>query len=155
MAQTTQKDSIVLMDDELYNMMWLVDYLSNKGYSVLPARTANEALQMLREEIYRCAIIDLNIPFFEPLNEAIKSLKDVYRRYPGLFVAREARNCGYRDRQVVIYSVHRDVEVYEESDKLGCTYILKGRPTEMKAELNNILAFDPTTSPSVKLTPTK
>ena len=87
MAQTTQKDSIILMDDELYSMMWLVDYLSNKGFSVLPARTANEALQMLREEIYRCAIIDLNIPFFEPLNEAIKSLKDVYRRYPGLFVA--------------------------------------------------------------------
>ena len=144
MAQTTQRDSIVLMDDELYSMMWLVDYLSRKGFSVLPARTANEALEMLREEIYRCAIIDLNVPLFEPLSESVKSLKDVYRRYPGLFVAREARNYGYRDRQVVIYSVHRDVEVHEEAAKLGCTYILKGRPNEMKTELERVLAFDPT-----------
>ena len=144
MAQTTQKDTIILMDDELYNMMWLMDYLKSKGFFVLPARTANEALQVLREEIYRCVIVDLNIPIFEPLSESIKSYKDVYKRYPGLLVAREARNRGYRDRQVVIYSVHRDLEIHDEATKLGCTYILKGRPTEMKRELDSILEYDPT-----------
>ena len=144
MAQTTDRTTIILLDDELYNMMWLIDYLRAKGLSVLPARTANEALELLCEEIYRCAIIDLNVPLFEPLVERTRALGEVYGKYPGLYVAREARNMGYRDRQIIIYSVHRDPLVAAEAEKLSCTYILKGRPTIMKEELDSVLSYDPT-----------
>lgn len=144
MAQTTVSNTVVLMDDELYSIRWLIDYLEGRGFDVLPARTANEALELLREEIYRCAIIDLNVPLFEPLVDESRSLGEVYGRFPGLFVAREARNLGYRDRQVIIYSVHRDPMVSAEAKKLSCTYILKGRPKMMKTEIDEVLSFDPT-----------
>ena len=99
---------------------------------------------MLMDEIYRCAIIDLNVPLEEPLVDRCRDLGEVYGRYPGLFVAREARNFGYRDRQIILYSVHRDPQVSEEAQKLSCTYILKGRPKVMKEELESVLAYDPT-----------
>jgi len=70
--------------------------------------------------------------------------KLVYKKYPGLYVAWQARNKGYRDRQIIIYTVHRDEEVAKEAELIGCTYILKGRPTELKEELLRVLAFDPT-----------
>ena len=144
MAETTDRSTIVLLDDELYNMMWLIDYLQGKNYDVLTARTSNKALELLSEEIYRCAILDLNVPLFDPLVERCQSLGEVYGRFPGLFVAREARNFGYRDRQIIIYSVHRDPMVTAEANKLSCTYILKGRPRVMKEELEDVLMFDPT-----------
>lgn len=144
MAKTTVADTIVILDDEVYNITWMMDYLYSKGMSVAPASTANEAMDLINSEIYRAAIIDLNVPILPPLDVAAANLGDVYIRYPGLFVARAARNRGYRDRQVVLYSVHRDASVSEEARKLGCTYILKGRPKEIKVEIDNVVSFDPT-----------
>lgn len=144
MAKTTDKSTIVLMDDELFNMRWLMDFLEHLGFEVILARSANEAMKLISEEIYRCLILDLNVPLVSQISESAKQLPEVYRKYPGLLVAKEARNRGYRDRQVVIYSVHRDQEVAEESQKLGCTYILKGRPKALKEELQRVLEFDPT-----------
>ena len=144
MAKTTVADTVVLLDDELYNMTWMMDYLYSKGLNIMPASSANEALDLINDQIYRAAIIDLNVPLLPPLEEAALALGAAYVKYPGLFVARQARNKGYRGRQVVIYSVHRDAEVTEEARKLGCTYILKGRPKEIKAELESVLSFDPT-----------
>jgi CheY-like chemotaxis protein len=144
MAKTTDENTVVLMDDELFNMTWLIDYFRSLGLDVLPARSANEALQIIEGEIYRCLILDLNVPLVGSLETGAQDLPDVYKEYPGLLVAREARNHGYRDRQVVLYSVHRDFAVQEEAKKLGCTYILKGRPQELKEELKSILSFDPT-----------
>lgn len=144
MALTTVSDTVVLLDDEIHNMVWLMDYLSNSGITVIPTINANDAIAVLSEEIYRAAIIDLNVPILAPLEEAARAVGGVYAKFPGLFVARHARNSGYRARQIVIYSVHRDAQVSEEANKLGCTYILKGRPKEIKIELDAILEFDPT-----------
>jgi CheY-like chemotaxis protein len=144
MAKTTVSDTIVILDDEIYNITWMMDYLYSKGLDVLPAATANEALEIIEAEIYRAAVIDLNVPILPPIDVAAEALGPVYITYPGLFVARAARNRGYRDRQVIIYSVHRDQAVAEEARKLGCTYILKGRPKEIKAELDAVVAYDPT-----------
>lgn len=145
MAKTTQPDTIVLIDDELHNMVWMMDFLYSKGLTVLPCPDANEAVECAEQEIYRCLIVDLNIPILPPLDEAAAALGAVYAQYPGLYVARRARNRGYRGRQIVIYSVHRDQAVSEEANRLGCTYILKGRPKEVKEELEAVIAFDPTT----------
>ncbi|HTU10156.1 MAG TPA: hypothetical protein VMG08_04585 [Allosphingosinicella sp.] len=132
------------MDDELSNMVWMMDYLDSENYLILPFSDANSAIEAIESEVYRCIVLDLNIPILPPLDEAAAQLGSIYATYPGLYVARRARNRGYRDRQVVIYSVHREQAVTEEVERLRCTYIRKGRPKEIKEELAAVLAFDPT-----------
>jgi len=144
MARTTVADTLVLVDDEMQHLTWLVDYFYSRNLDVLPIDNANTAVDEIEAEIYRALVIDLNIPILAPLDKAAEKLGSVYVRYPGLFVARRARNIGYRDRQVIIYSVHKDPDVVNEAKKLGCTYILKGRPKEIREELERVLAFDPT-----------
>jgi hypothetical protein len=46
---------------------------------------------------------------------------------------------------VIIYCVHRDPAVTDEAKRLGCTYIIKGRPKEIKRELDDVVSYDPTT----------
>lgn len=144
MTDTADENTILILDDELYNMIWMVDFLDHKGYSVMPATSANEAVSFFDKGIYRAAIVDLNVPILPPLDKQASELGSVYVKYPGLYVARMARNAGYRGRQVVIYSVHKDEEVNTEIEKLGCTYILKGRPKQIKEEIERILSYDPT-----------
>jgi hypothetical protein len=67
----------------------------------------------------------------------------LFQRYPGLLVADYARNHNHTGRQVVVYSVHDDPHVRELTDKLGVTYLLKGRPRILKGELKTVLSFDP------------
>jgi CheY-like chemotaxis protein len=144
MAKTTMPDTVVVVDDELQNVMWMFDFFDSKKMYVSAATNVNEALITIDKEIYRAIIVDLNIPVLEPLSQAVRDLGNVYTKYPGLYVARIARNHGYRDRQIIIYSVHKDAEVAEEAKRLGCSYILKGRPKEIKEELEAVLSFDPT-----------
>ena len=146
MAQTTDSKTIVVLDDELFNIEWLLDYLNAQGYETLPSSSAGEAIEIISQEIYRALILDLNVPMPPEMSETAEKLGNVYRKYPGLFVAWTARNAGYRDRQVIIYTVHRDSEVAAEASRLGCTYILKGRPAELKEEVTQVLKYDPTTS---------
>ena len=147
-AQTSDSSTVVVLDDELFNIEWLIDYLEARGYRPLLSSTAGEAIEFISKEIYRALIVDLNVPMPPDLSEAAGKLGSVYQKYPGLFVAYTARNAGYRGRQVVIYSVHRDAEVSAEAERLGCTYILKGRPAELKSEIIDVLSFDPTRPPS-------
>ncbi|MCP1240906.1 response regulator [Acetobacter lovaniensis] len=144
MAKTTASKTVVLIDDELHNMTWMVDYLSSRGLLTLTASNANDAVAILEQEIYRAIIVDLNIPIMDPLTNTALAKGEIYGRFPGLYVASYARNKGYRDRQVVLYSVHRDAAVSEEAARLGCTYIIKGRPKEIKLELDAVVSFDPT-----------
>lgn len=122
----------------------MVDYLESKGYKIIRVSHLNAALDYIESEIYRALIIDLNIPVVAPYDKAVADRGGAYARYPGLFLAERARNRGYRDRQVVIYSVHRDAEVMEEVKKLSATYILKGRPRMIKEEIDQVLSYDPT-----------
>jgi CheY-like chemotaxis protein len=147
MARTTSPGTAVLVDDEIHNAIWMVDFLESRKLKVLTAESANGALEIITEEIHRVAIIDLNIPVLPPLDKLITSRGYHYARYPGLYVAEAARNAGYRDRQVILYSVHRDREVADIADRLLITYIMKGRPQEIKREVDSVLAFDPTVSP--------
>lgn len=146
MAKNTGKKTIVVLDDELFNIEWLLDYLDAQGYETLRSSSAGEAIEIISQGSHRALILDLNVPIPPEMSEAAEKLGTVYRRYPGLFVAWTARNAGYRDRQVIIYTVHRDSEVAAEASRLGCTYILKGRPAELKAEVILVLGYDPTTS---------
>ena len=144
MALTTKSDTILLMDDEPFNIQWLIDYLESKNYNVILTSNADSAIDEVSKEIYRATILDLNVPMPSDISPNIGNRRPIYQRYPGLYVAWYARNQGYRDRQVIIYSVHRDQEVSKEAEALGCTYILKGRPRELKSELTHVLSYDPT-----------
>ena len=144
MARTTVKDTVLILDDEIYNLTWMIEFFRNQQLKVMEFYNANSIVSVIKKEIYRCLIVDLNVPVHSPLDKDVENRGDVFRRYPGLFVAALARNVGYRGRQVVIYSVHKDELVEVEAKMLGCTYIRKGRPREMKAELLNVLSYDPT-----------
>jgi len=144
MAITTSPKSAILVDDELHNATWLLDYLYSKKLDVITAETANEALELLEREIHRIAIIDLRIPVLPPIEQLIFSHGESYAKFPGLYVAESARNKGYRDRQVILYSVHREREVADIAERLRISYIMKGRPQEIKREIESVLSFDPT-----------
>ena len=144
MARTTQRNTILVVDDEPHSMIWIVDYIEALGYSVLQHTTLNDALESLGKEVYRAAIIDLNIPALEPLDKELRAFGGTFARFPGLYAARFARNRGYRDRQVMLYSVHQDADVVEQAKRLGCSYLMKGRPQAFKIELDDVLSFDPT-----------
>ena len=144
MAKTTDPKTVVIIDDEIHNMWWMVDYLKNKGFIVKTADNLNNGLDIINIGIFRALIIDLSIPILPPLDHVVREKGILYTQYPGLYLAVSARNRGYRDRQVVIYSVHKDAGVAEEAKHLGCTYILKGRPQEIKKEIDLVVRFDPT-----------
>ncbi len=144
MAKTTKPKTLVIIDDEIHHMWWMVDYLEDKGFTIKTANNLNNGLDVVNKEIYRALIIDLSIPVLPPLDHDVNEKGNLYAKYPGLYLAFSARNCGYRDRQVVIYSVHKDPGVAEEAKRLGCTYILKGRPQEIKKEIDRVVQFDPT-----------
>ncbi|MBV9394311.1 MAG: response regulator [Methylobacteriaceae bacterium] len=145
MAKTTSPQKAVLIDDELHNALWMIDFLQSRGLEVLTAESANDALALVKQEIYRLLVIDLNIPVLPPIDEAVAAKGATnYARFPGLYVAEAARNAGYRDRQVILYSVHREREIADIAERLRITYIMKGRPQEIKKEVEEVLAFDPT-----------
>lgn len=143
MADDVQQ-TVLLLDDELSSVMWMMDYLYDKGFLVDTCSNANDAFELVSSNKYRAAIIDLNVPLLEPLHAMARELGSVYLKFPGLLIAREARSKGHRDRQIIIYTVHREPEVREIAERLRCTYIIKGRPAEIKAELEEVFAFDPT-----------
>ena len=144
MAKTTDSNTLVIIDDEIHNMWWMVDYLEDRGFTVKTASNLNNGLDVINKEIFRALIIDLSIPILPPLDHDVSKKGILYTKYPGLYLALSARNRGYRDRQVVIYSVHEDPGVAEEAKRLGRTYILKGRPQEIKKEIDLVVQFDPT-----------
>jgi CheY-like chemotaxis protein len=136
-------NTVVIVDDEIHNMLWMIDYLESKGFKTITASNLNDALALIEGAFYRALIIDLNIPVLDPLNAVLDKLESVYKIYPGLYVAKQARNKGYRNRQVMIYSVHKDASVASEAEKLDCTYILKGRPKEIKGEIDQVVSYSP------------
>lgn len=136
--------SIVLIDDELHNVGWLQDYLESKKFNVITAETLNEALEIIESARYRAIVVDLNIPAVGHLPPLLAEMGPPYPVFPGLYVAFRARTLGYRDRQIILYTVHRESEVARMADRMGVTYILKGRPLEIKREIDSVISFDPT-----------
>ena len=146
MARTTVADTVLVLDDEIYNLRWMIEFIQARGLKTKEFSNVNQIVGIIQKEVYRCMVVDLNVPVLPPLDKDVEERGDVFRRYPGLYVAALARNTGYRGRQVVIYSVHKDDAVEIEATRLGCTYIRKGRAREMKSELQDVLSYDPTLS---------
>jgi len=53
---------ILFVEDEIDIVKFMVDFLNQKGYQVIPATTGKEALVLLQEDVYDLAIVDLILP---------------------------------------------------------------------------------------------
>jgi len=140
-------EQVLVVDDEPHYLVWLEEFLNNLGLRVVFVETANEAARMAAEQPFRIIIFDLNIPVSGPLKELAQAKDGLYATYPGLYLAYVARRAGYRDRQIIVYSVHSLEEIEAECKRLSCTYISKGRPSIFKKEILEVISYDPTKNP--------
>ena len=134
---------VLIADDEPFYHDWLVDYLSAKNITVDFAINIETAIEKLLAFRYRFIIVDLSIPLSDKFVGDIKAADPALLEFPGLYIADFARNNGYRGRQVIVYSVHISEVIQAYVGKLYCTYIAKGRPGLLKAEIEDVLNYDP------------
>jgi CheY-like chemotaxis protein len=141
-----KEDTILIADDEPYNLEFVVDFLEILKYKSVVAENVDKAVLRLQECRFRAIIADLSIPLLS--QQSLLTGRDLlFQKYPGLVVADYARNHGHTGRQVVVYSVHDDLQVRELAVKLGFTYLLKGRPRIFKEEIKEVLSYDPLAKP--------
>jgi len=135
---------ILLIDDEPFHIRWLAENLQDDGYDVEFARDVRSALEVISSgEEYRALIIDLNIPIFGSDMDKAQNLGQIYTIFPGLMVASEARNRGYRHRRVIIYSAHKESNVQAVADMLNVQYIIKGDTRQVMREIDAVLSYNP------------
>lgn len=139
-AKSTQ---VLVMDDEPELLEWLVEYLSVKGMNVTFAKDIAEGMRSLQDGEYRFLVLDLNVPIPGEYRAKLSVNGELFLTYPGLYIAKVARTKGYRDRQVIVYSVHDIDAVRAVTDRIRATYVTKGRPRAFKAEIDDVLSFDP------------
>lgn len=53
---------ILFVEDEIDIVNFMIDFLLEKGYKIVPATTGKEALELLRGDVFDLAIIDLILP---------------------------------------------------------------------------------------------
>lgn len=129
--------TVLIVDDEPLSLEWLSEYVAHLGFFVEFAGTQAAAVRAIAKTRYRALIIDLGIPASADMPRS--GPRDLYERYPGLAVANVARNAGYLETRVFVYSVHDSDEVDEELNSLKCLYLLKGRPRQAKEEIRRAL----------------
>jgi CheY-like chemotaxis protein len=152
MKSKSMQKSALILDDEPHLLDWLADYLQRKGLATKFVTNVGEAIEAIQGENFRLLVLDLNVPTSVAYAEAIRKRGPTYEEFRGLYVAEYARNLGYRGRQVIVYSVHDLEAVRAVTDRIGVTYCVKGRAQSFKAEIDDVLSFDPTATPTRKRT---
>jgi CheY-like chemotaxis protein len=135
---------ILILDDEPHNISWLPEYLADKGYTCTNATNIKDASELLSTKIFRAIVVDLNVPAPGEYSSALAAKGEVYAKYRGLYFAEHARTLGYRNMQVIVYSVHDIDEVRLVTDRIRIKYATKGRPRDFKALIDEVLSYDPT-----------
>jgi CheY-like chemotaxis protein len=136
-------NTVLLMDDEPHLVFWIVEYAESKGYDVKQVHNLQEAISELNKNQYRVVVLDLNVPASADYTKKLQEKGELYMQYRGLYAAEYARTKGHRGKQVVVYSVHDLEEILGVCEKIGVSYLVKGRPRDFKKELDNILSYDP------------
>lgn len=125
------------MDDEPYSMEWLSDFIISKGYIPINATTFEEALRYIDNKKFCASVIDMNIPFKISQASSLKKRADIYNKYPGLHIAHELRDSGADKNAVIIFTVHDNQEIASIARALDIKYVIKGKPKQVKAALEN------------------
>ena len=138
-------DKVLMVDDEPASTLFIQDFLECRGVEMDLRTNYTDGLAAINgENRYRFIICDLNMPIGSIMDAPTEKYGVSFERFPGVYLANAARNKGYRDRQVFVYSVHREVNVTKFLGDIGCSYLIKGRPRQVFEEIDSILSFDPT-----------
>ena len=73
---------MIIVDDEEFIRNLLLEELSSAGYKVLAAPDGNEAIQLLQENTFDLAVLDIQMPNVN----GIEVLKHIHQNHPGLKV---------------------------------------------------------------------
>ncbi len=144
---------VLLVDDEPEHLDWLVDFLKAKGYETTITTSVRDAFNALDKTTYRAYLVDLNIPF-GGWSPTIDEPTSAYADYHGLYVIKLVRSQGNSGARVLAYSAHSNEQILSEIRQLYSNFILKGRPRELKGEIEKLLSHDPKAQKSARPTKT-
>lgn len=134
--------TVLLIDDEPHALAWLVEYLEAQGHSVVVVSGFSEGLKVIGAKplAYDFLSIDLTMPVLAGEQSLFTGQPALYSQFPGLYLARAARNAGYGSSRVIVYSVHDRDEIDTEARRIGVDYAVKGRPRDFKDILKRSLS---------------
>jgi CheY-like chemotaxis protein len=135
-------NKILLADDEPEHLDWLIDFLAARGCETVLATTVRDAIEKAEQAAYRAYLIDLNIP----LGGWVPTLKvtgQTYDDYHGLYILKLIRSQGNQGARVIAYSAHQNDAIAAAIKRLYCMYIVKGKPRELKDEIERLLSSTP------------
>jgi CheY-like chemotaxis protein len=132
-----KQEYVLLIDDEPEYLGFLADYFESKDLLIERALNIPESLKQLENKKYKLVIIDMNIPAPGAASELLDN--HISKKYPGYKLAEICRNHGYKRHQIIAYTVHDDDALDAELAKLGCRYVLKGRPDILKSVISKSL----------------
>ena len=128
---------ILLVDDEIEYLEWLVDYIERYDGVCSFAEDIATAVDISTSDTFDFFIVDLNIPLGDSIHGQGSPDYSKYQNYYGFYLIRKLRSLGVAGNKIVAYSVHRNAIISNAIDQLGCLYIAKGRPRELKELLNS------------------
>lgn len=138
--------AILLADDEPEHLDWLVDFLNAKGMATTVVTNVYDTIKAMNRMKYRAYFVDLNIPLGQWV-PAMPQVGKTYDDYHGLYIAKLVRSQGISGRRVIIYSAHHNQSIVSEVKRLYCRYIVKGRPRELKQDIEELLLHEPRERP--------
>jgi DNA-binding NarL/FixJ family response regulator len=124
----SQKKTVLLIDDEQTFLEPLADALEFEGFHVLKARTAEQALQLLKEERVDLVTIDIMLDPGKQLGERVES------HSAGLFLCHHISE-KYPRLDALCISVISDINTIREIESLGIRFLRKGE-TPLRTVLN-------------------
>lgn len=136
------QSQILMVDDEPEHLDWLVDYLKERGFETTVTTSVRAAIDAIERTSFRAYLVDLNIPFGE-WTPSFSVTANAYADYHGLYVLKLIRSQGNGGGRVLAYSAHSNEQIAIEVKRLYCRYIAKGRPRELKGEIERLLSHDP------------
>lgn len=81
--QTSQRNTtLLLVDDEKVNLVLTAQIFRNRGYRVLTASNATEALDLVKNEQPEVVLLD----YFMPGKDGFSTLKDIKSNFPDIYV---------------------------------------------------------------------
>lgn len=118
------KNRILVVDDEFAMRESLKDWLQEEGYEVGLAASGQEAVKMMKKELWQVVLLDLKMPGMDGI-ETLKKIKEIQP-----------------DAEVIIITAYATVNSAVDAMKIGAyDYIIKPfEPDEVEFQIKKIIA---------------